>query len=135
MPVQKTDDKPMGSVQSAPHQNLSGLEWVKSEELQYVADNYQEEIITDPQDQETLLISGSVVNLLEELKIMIELLGEGEESKDVSMALLQNMLSHFSVLSNTRFRPAINLLVLEVFKHTSTLELNIEEIDSWWPDR
>ncbi len=86
---------------------------------------------TDHDKTETLLI-GSVADLLQEAKTLIQVIAENKPEKEQTIGMIQSLISRYSHLSETKFRSAINLFILDLIKEDLSIHMNPVDIDQLW---
>jgi hypothetical protein len=84
-------------------------------------------------DNQDALLIGTVADLLEEVKTLGQIIVDCEGDKEESISMFQSLLSKYPQLSETKFRTAINMFILDMCKDSCDFELTTSEIDSWWP--
>lgn len=86
---------------------------------------------TDHDKTETLLI-GSVADLLQEAKTLIQVIAENKTEKEQTIDMIQSLLVRYSHLSETKFKPAINLFILDLLKDDLSIDITPTDIDPLW---
>ncbi len=86
---------------------------------------------TNNTDSDTLLI-GSIADLLQEAKTLIQVIAENKPEKEQTIDMIQALLSRYSHLSETKFRSAINLIILDLIKEDLSIDTNPTDIDQLW---
>lgn len=80
---------------------------------------------------DTLLL-GSVADLLQESKTLIQAIAESKPDKEQTIVMIQSLLSRYSHLSETKFRTPVNLYLIDLLKEDLSLDMNFNEIDQLW---
>jgi hypothetical protein len=78
------------------------------------------------------LLVGSVADLLEEIKTLVELIGEYKSSKAESQAFFNALFLRYPQLTKTSYQEAINIYLLDTARHHFSFEVSLPEIASWW---
>lgn len=99
-------------------------------------DEIQEEIhlpqkASVPSSDDHLLV-GTVADLLEEVKTLIQLLTEYKSSKMESQAFFHALFIRYPKLQGTSYQDAISLYVAEAAQNHFAFELSHSEINTWW---
>lgn len=106
-----------------------------SYQLQF-SDPEQKEEQSEKQHSDTqdALLIGTVADLLEEVKALVQVIVDCDGDKEESMSMFQSLLSKYPQLTKTKFRTAINMFILDMCNDKCDFELTASEIDSWWPN-
>lgn len=83
-----------------------------------------------PKDE---LLIGSVADLLEEVKTLIQLIAEYRTGKTESKALFDALFIRYPHLQHTTYPLAISFYIHEAAKGKFSYDITADEIMSWWP--
>lgn len=88
---------------------------------------------TDPETaaNDSLLL-GSVADLLQEAKTLIQVIAESKHDKEQAIVMIQALLIRYSHLSETKFRSPVNLYLIDLLKEDLSLDMTFNEIDKLW---
>lgn len=98
-------------------------------------DEVQEPIHIPGQDSATQLdtiLVGSVADLLEEIKILVELINEYKSSKPEAQEFFHALFLRYPQLLNTSYQRAINLYIVDQTTDQFSFDLTLQEVTSWW---
>jgi len=85
------------------------------------------------QVSEESLIIGTIADLLQEAKTLIQVILECEGEREESISMFRSLFSKYPGLAETKFRTAINMFILDMCKDECAFDLSISEVNSWWP--
>jgi len=92
-----------------------------------------------PSDPDTTandaLLLGSVADLLQELKTLIQVIAESNPDKEQTIIMIQSLLSRYSHLSETKFRSPVNLYLIDLLKEDLSMDMTFNEIDQLWNEQ
>jgi hypothetical protein len=94
----------------------------------------QEVLSTNESISEALLI-GTIADLLEEVKKLLNTLRKRRRSKEESSHLFQSLLGHYHPLIGINCRDIISLFIYDACKNHYHIQLPLDEIRSWWPNK
>jgi len=99
-------------------------------------DEIQEEIVlpktsTASSTSDHLLV-GSVADLLEEIKTLIQLIAEYKSSKPESQEFFHALFLRYPQLVGTTYQEAVSLYICETARDQVSFELTFPEVYSWW---
>jgi len=98
-------------------------------------DEFPEPILTPRQGsalQADSILVGSVADLLEEIKTLVQLIGEYKSSKAECHAFFHALFLRYPQLMNTTYQDAINLYILHTARDYFSFEVSLQDIASWW---
>jgi hypothetical protein len=99
--------------------------------LRFSAPDQKEEQFEKPHSEtQDALVIGTIADLLEEVKTLVQVIVDCEGDKEESISMFQSLLSKYTQLAETKFRTAINMFILEMYKDKCDFELTTSEIDS-----
>ena len=84
-----------------------------------------------PQVKDDLLI-GSVADLLQEIKTLVQLIAEYKTDKSESQSLFHALLIRYSHLRDTSYQEAIGLYICEAAKGQFSFDVSPKEVSTWW---
>ena len=96
-----------------------------------IAEAEPKSIYPETSADEVLLI-GSVADLLQEAKTLIHVIAENESEKEQALSMIQSLISRYNHLSETKFKSAINLFILDLIKADLSIDMNPADIDQLW---
>lgn len=125
----------MGSVQpEEPVTPRTSLD--SARELEVFPSNDDPEIFSEvkqgPSAQDPALLIGSVADLLQEIKTLIELIAEYKSPKQEGTSLFQTLLLRYPHLWKSTYEEPVNLYIYETAKSRFHFELGLDEIRQWW---
>lgn len=85
----------------------------------------------DPAENGAMLI-GSVADLLQEIKTLVELVAEYKSPKEEGISLFQTLLLRYPYLRDSIYQEPVNLYIYEAAKSRFHFDLELEEIRQWW---
>lgn len=106
---------------------------VNIEEVAIAVSDDEPETIHSPviQVKDDLLI-GSVADLLQEIKTLVQLIAEYKTDKSESQSLFHALLIRYSHLCNTSYQDAIGLYICMEAKDQFSFDLSAKEVATWW---
>ena len=120
----------MGKVKYETLVNVPHEKVVEPEEIETQPPREAEEAIEAKVLSPEALLVGSVADLLEEIKIILNELTTG--NKDEIALLFQSLLSRYPQLIGTNYQEEINLFLLDALATHSAYGFELNEIKSWW---
>lgn len=103
------------------------------------------EVLTSEDDPETLaevrqspgvesgaMLIGSVADLLQEVKTLVELIAEYRSPKEEALSLFQTLLLRYPHLRESIYQEPVNLYIYENSKSRFPFSLELDEIRRWW---
>jgi hypothetical protein len=84
------------------------------------------------QNQDSLLV-GSVFDLLHEVKVLAQVIKESGGSKEEGVPMFQSLLSNYPHLIGTKYQESISVFIHQHCNSESVLEVDLNEVISWWP--
>lgn len=78
------------------------------------------------------LLVGSVADLLEEIKTLVQLIGEYKSSKAESQSFFHALFLRYPQLVGTTYQEAINMYLLDAARNQFSFDVSPQEIASWW---
>lgn len=85
-----------------------------------------------PAVQTDTILVGSVADLLEEIKTLVNLIVEYKSSKAEAAEFFHALFLRYPQLLNTSYKEAINLYILDIAQNKFSFELSLKELASWW---
>ena len=76
---------------------------------------------------------GTVSDLLQEIKVIADMIAESEGNKEDAASAFQALLKNYLHLSATKYQDAIDLVIYDHCKNQCALQVEMSEIKSWWP--
>ena len=106
---------------------------VKTEEVAIAASDDEPETIHSPTllAKDDLLI-GSVADLLQEIKTLVQLVAEYKSDKIESQSLFHALLIRYPHLRDTSYQEAIGLYICEAAKGQFSFDISLKEVSTWW---
>jgi len=95
-------------------------------------DQFPESIQTTPSSGPANLIIGSVSDLLNELKTLIQLCEEYKSTKEECTSLVAASFLKYPHLKGTTYQHAISAFVCEESKDHLSFTLTLAEVQEWW---
>lgn len=86
-------------------------------------------------DQPHDLIIGSVADLLEEIKQLLQLIKDGSMGIEESSTLFNALLIRYPQLASTTYKDAITLYICNAAKNQLSFELQHKQVSDWWTSR
>ena len=75
---------------------------------------------------------GTVSDLLQEIKVIADMIAESEGNKEDAASAFQALLKNYLHLSATKYQDAIDLVIYDHCKNQCALQVEMSEIKSWW---
>ncbi|MEX2233510.1 MAG: hypothetical protein WD824_15205 [Cyclobacteriaceae bacterium] len=85
-----------------------------------------------PSPENAAMLIGSVADLLQEIKTLVELVGEYKSAKEEGSSLFQTLFSRYPHLRESIYQEPINLYIYQTAKSTFDFDLELQEIRQWW---
>jgi hypothetical protein len=82
---------------------------------------------------EDALLVGSVSDLLQEIKILIKVIKEGNGTHDDVVPMITSLLSNYEQLINTKYQTSISLFIYEQLQSEFANHSDLKTVESWWP--
>ncbi len=89
--------------------------------------------VTASRPQSDHLIIGSVADLLQEIKTLIQLITEYNSNKAESASLFRTLLLRYPHVKSTEYKDAISLYICQAATQFS-FTLDLQEANTWWED-
>lgn len=126
-----TDDL-MGKVryETLEQQNVPRQERVEVEQLAFRANEVAEEPIKVFDELEDSR-KKSIQNITEEVDALTQIVSGNNKEEVVS--LFQSLLSRYAQFIGTPYQKEINQIIYNSFKVQSEFQIELSEINSWWP--
>lgn len=119
----------MGKVQPEPVRPIR-KQTVQADQIEFASSTSDEESKTTAID--TKMISGSLTDLLGEIKILSEMIVENNSPVEEGTALFKSLLEHYPNVRDSPFRDAVIIVVHTTCKETCRYDLELNEVKSWW---
>lgn len=126
----------MGRVRYESHeqQNVPREDQIEIDDLILAPFNGADEPITvSYEDSPEGKLVQTVSTLFEEIKSLIEIISSG--SRDECVTLFQTLLSNYPQLTDTESQGVINRFIYDQCKKHCEFQVDLNEINSWWPQR
>ena len=88
-----------------------------------------------PSAQDPSLLIGSVADLLQEIKTLVELIAQYKSPKEEATSLFQTLLLRYPHLRDSIYLEPVNFYICETAKSRFHFELNLDEIRQCWGTR
>ncbi len=123
----------MGRARYEPESNLAVLreERTETETLAIAPDQEEDEVIDFISPEEDNLRSATQ-HLIDEVRELVQVISGS--SKEESVHLFQTLLSRAPQLVATSYQGAVNLAIYHSLKEQDLFLIELNEINSWWPD-
>lgn len=121
----------MGNAQALQAEQLVRSSSASPEELLTSGSNEEPEAIQMAEPKNDLLI-GTVADLLEEVKALIQLIAEYGTGKTESEALFNALFIRYPHLQQTSYPLAISFYICDAAKGKFAYELTSTEVMTWW---
>jgi hypothetical protein len=99
-------------------------------------DEIQEDIVlqktTLAASSNDYLLVGSVADLLEEIKTLIQLISEYKSTKPESREFFHALFIRYPQLAGTTYQEAVSLYICETARSQVSFDLTHSEVSSWW---
>jgi hypothetical protein len=102
---------------------------IEADEINVVADTKQSPSI----EGEDALLVGSVSDLLQEIKILIKVIKEGDGTHDDAVPMITSLLSNYEQLINTKYQTSISLFIHEQLQSEFASQADLKAIEGLWP--
>ena len=76
---------------------------------------------------------GTVSDLLQEIKVIADMIAESEGNKEDAASAFQALLKNYLHLSATKYQESIDLVIYDHCKSQCALQIEMSDIKSWWP--
>lgn len=122
----------MGKVRYETHeqQNVIREEKIEVDQLAFSADEVAEESIQVFDELEDS-IKKSIQNIKEEVDALSQIVSGNNKEEVVS--LFQSLLSRYAQFIGTHYQKEINQIIYNSHKVQSEFQIELSEINSWWP--
>lgn len=109
---------------------------IASEDIAVVTTtNEPETIYIKDIDQRDDIIIGSVADLLEEVKQLLQLIKDGSMGIEESSMLFNALLIRYPQLTGTAYKDAITIYICNAAKNQLSFELQHKQVSDWWTSR
>jgi len=78
------------------------------------------------------VLVGSVADLLEEIKTLVQLINEYKSNKSEAQEFFHALFLRYPQLLNTSYQQAINLYIIDLTPEQFSFDLSLQEVTSWW---
>ncbi|MBS1554152.1 MAG: hypothetical protein JSU09_04435 [Bacteroidetes bacterium] len=119
----------MGKVQPEPIRPIR-KQTVEADEMNFGPATQDEEVSQPPAD--TKLITGSVADLLQEIKTLAEMIAENNSPQEESIALFKSLLEHYPNVRDSPFREAVTIVIHTTCKDDCHFDIELNEVKQWW---
>ncbi len=82
---------------------------------------------------EDALLIGTVSDVLQEIKVIADMIAESKGNKEDAASAFQSLLKNHLHLLSTKYQQAIDLIIYDHCKNQCALQVEMSEIKSWWP--
>lgn len=111
---------------------------IDAEDLSFAATSENDGEVVNPvsvsRAQYDHLIIGSVADLLQEIKTVIQLITECDSDKVESASLFRTLLQRYPNIKSSDYRDAISLYICQAAQAQFSFTLELQEALSWWED-
>lgn len=123
----------MGRARYEPDSNGEVLreEKTEAETLAIAPDQEEDEVIDFISPEEDNLRSATQ-HLIDEVRELVQVISGS--SKEACVPLFQTLLSRAPQLVATSYQEAVNLAIYHSLKEQDLFQIEMDEINSWWPD-
>lgn len=123
----------MGRARYEPESNRELLreERTEAETLAIAPDQEEDEVIDFISPEEDNLRSATQ-HLIDEVRELVQVISGS--SKEECVPLFQTLLSRAPQLVATSYQEAVNLGIYHSLKEQDLFQVELQEINSWWPD-
>ena len=90
--------------------------------------------VTASRPQSDHMIIGSVADLLQEIKTLIQLIIEYNSDKAESASLFRTLLLRYPHVKSTEYKDAISLYICQAATTQFSFTLDLQEANDWWED-
>lgn len=125
----------MGSIQPDEEPVSLRISTNTSQEIQVLSDGDPEtltEVRQSPGVESGAMLIGSVADLLQEVKTLVELIAEYKSPKEEALSLFQTLLLRYPHLRESIYQEPVNLYIYENSKSRFPFSLELDEIRRWW---
>lgn len=135
---ESTDNKGiLGKINSDGQSITPRTSTISAEDLSFGASEEEVAEIVKPvtalRPQSDHLIIGSVADLLQEIKTLIQLITEYNSDKAESASLFRTLLLRYPHVKSTEYKDAISLYICQAATQFS-FTLDLQEASNWWED-
>ncbi|WP_276374286.1 hypothetical protein [Chryseolinea sp. H1M3-3] len=124
-------DNLMGAIKNEqPSETISSNQKVVSSTEISISENASN---TAAKYLEDALLIGTVSDLLQEIKVISDMIAESKGNGEDAASAFQSLLKNYLHLSATKYQEAIDLVIYDHCKNQLALQLEMSEIKSWWP--
>jgi hypothetical protein len=102
---------------------------IEAQEINVASDSKQSPSI----DASDSLVVGSVSDLLQEIKILIKVVKEGNGTYDDAVPMITSLLSNYEHLVNTKYQTSISLFIHEQLQSEFASQADLKAIEGLWP--
>ncbi len=102
---------------------------VEANEINVIADSKQLPSV----DGDDALLVGSVSDLLQEIKILVKVIKEGNGTHEDAVPMITSLLSNYEQLINTKYQASISLFIHEQLQGEFASQADLKAIESFWP--
>lgn len=121
----------MGAIKNEqPTETIPSNQKVVSSSEVSISENASD---TAVQYLEDALLIGTVSDLLQEVKIIADMIAESKGNKEDAASAFQSLLKNYLHLSSTKYQEAIDLVIYDHCKNRCALQVEISDVRSWWP--
>lgn len=118
----------MGKIQPEPVRPIR-KQTVEADEMNF-GPATQDEDNQPPAD--TKLITGSVADLLQEIKTLAEMIAENNSPQQESITLFKSLLEHYPNVRDSPFREAVTIVIHTACKDDCHFDIGLNEVKQWW---
>lgn len=121
----------MGAIKNEqPSETISSNQKVVSSTEISISENASD---TAAKYLEDALLIGTVSDLLQEVKVIADMITESTGNKEDAASAFQSLLKNYLHLSSTKYQEAIDLVIYDHCKNQCALQVEMSDIRSWWP--
>jgi hypothetical protein len=119
----------MGKVQPEPARPIR-KQTVEADQIQFGPGKPDEE--SEQPTTDNKLVTGSVADLLQEIKTLGEMFTENNTAEEEGISLYKSLLEHYPNVRDSPFREAVTIVVHTTCKDTCRFDIELNEVKTWW---
>lgn len=118
----------MGTIQPEPVRPIR-KQTVEADQIHFGPGTPDEQI--EP-TTETIMVTGSVADLLQEIKTLAEMIADNNTPIEEGISLFKSLLEHYPHVQDSPFREAVTIIVHTACKETCRYDLDLSQVKQWW---
>ncbi len=119
----------MGKVHQDPIRTIR-KQTVEADQIQFGSTTPDEESVQSTTD--TKMVTGSVADLLQEIKLLGEMIVENKSHLEEGISLFKSLLEHYPNVRDSPFREAVIIIIHTTCKETCHYNLELNDVKTWW---